>query len=177
LVEALIATTLLVTGILTAMTSIAMAIRQNSSANRITRASEIAAQVRAGLHSQGSQRLLAGTGPLQAAHLAANYTYAFGINQLAPAGLSAPFAINLDAFELTAPVALKVVPGYSTSDGPPPTGPFRRTLVDFQQMDGGTIVSDKIAVIVAWDEALGPKYVLQYETVLAPTANNGQFAY
>jgi hypothetical protein len=42
--------------------------------------------------------------------------------------------------------------------------------------DAVTLLSDRVAVIVSWNELIGRNYVIQYETVLAPNPNNGNFA-
>ncbi|MBZ4414919.1 type II secretion system protein [Myxococcus sp. RHSTA-1-4] len=163
LIEGMAAAAVLALGISGAFGGLILASQQNADARRLSHASAIATQVRAGIQAQGRARLLAATGPLSATSCTRT-----DANVLALAGGLETFVgpstcvVDLDAFEDAAGPELDLVPGYSPED----RDSFRRALV-WQHED--TI--DTVAVVVSFSSAGQRRFIKQHVALYDPSKN------
>ncbi|WP_426749359.1 type IV pilus modification PilV family protein [Myxococcus sp. Y35] len=161
LIEGMAAAAILAFGISGVFGGLLFASQQNAAANRLSQASAIAAQVRAGLQLQGRARLFADTGPLSNARCsgaAETLELAGGLSSLPDACV-----VDLDAYEsATADPLLRVVPGYSDEE----RDAYRRVLVWTP-----TQAIDSVAVVVSFRSAGQRKYVKQFVGLYNPAEN------
>ncbi|HEY8205871.1 MAG TPA: prepilin cleavage protein [Myxococcaceae bacterium] len=132
------AAAVLAIGILGAMQALLLASQQNAIASRMTRAAEIADQVRQGLDSQRYGGLVAAGKvidiPGRCSGAAAVLALADGLDTMpVVAPMTGPCVIDLDAYEATALPGDLIAPGYALVDGVPTTREdgdiYRRVLV------------------------------------------------
>jgi type II secretory pathway pseudopilin PulG len=160
LIEAMISMALLTIGLVGALNGILVATRQNSIANRMTRASAIAFQVRNGLTQLGPdhvvQNLLDSTNCTSDDTLKA-YAGPIG-NVTSPA---TPCFVDLDSHDAAAEI--KAVPGYSDPDHI-----YRRVLAYFAD-DQASHKIYTIAVIVSWNDGGQRHFHHQFLAFYDPT--------
>lgn len=144
LLEGMMSTFIMLLGLVGVLNGIMYAARQNSSANKMTRAGAIATQTRSGILAQGLARMNAGGGLFSGctndASLASLTDGLSGVS-----GYDGICTVDIDAFETNAAADKKITPGYQNPDGN-----FRRVAVRHTQsgVPGGSV-----AVIVSWTEA------------------------
>ncbi|MBU8894407.1 prepilin cleavage protein [Corallococcus sp. H22C18031201] len=160
LIEGLAASAILALGISGAFGGLVLASQQNTSAGRLSQASAIAQQVRAGLQMQGRARLLATTGPMHASRCSSVAT----VRELADGLETLPGAcvIDLDAFEDAAPDVSDLVPGYA----PEERELYRRVLVWTTLTD-----IDTVAVVVSFRSGGSRRFVKQFVALYNPAVN------
>lgn len=165
LIEGIAASSVLLFGLLGALQAIIFASRQNSMANRMTRAATLASQVRAGLQAQGRARLVSAQGPLDASRCSSNATvlaHAGGLESLTPA----PCVVDLDAYEsASAGTNRMIVPSYSAADGEL----YKRVLVHI--VDPNQPGLDSIGVVVSWNDAGAQRFAQQFLGLYDPAVN------
>lgn len=171
LIETMVAMAILAVGLLGALGGIAIASRQNSYANRISRATTISEQVRAALQVQGFTRLTGANGILSNAYCGggaitdstgADLTH--GLNALPAAHCVA----DVDAYDAAiagTDKTLVLVPGYPTND----KGLYRRVLVYFSGDASNPNVA-QISVVVSWLGPLGREFSVQTMATYDPAA-------
>ncbi|MBJ6761057.1 type II secretion system protein [Myxococcaceae bacterium JPH2] len=160
LIEGLAASAILALGISGVFGGLVLASQQNTSAGRLSQASAVAQQVRAGLQTQGRARLLASTGPLHSSRcsaVAAVRELADGLDTLAGACV-----IDLDAFEDAAPVVSDLVPSYA----PEERELYRRVLVWTPATE-----IDTVAVVVSFRGGGSRRFVKQFVALYNPAVN------
>ena len=167
LIEGMTASMVLLIGLVGIFQGILVASRQNSMANRATRASGIASQVRGALDTLGGNRvvgvpgytgLLTGADCNPGAEVAA---LTGGLEKLQPVSGEA-WAVrcifDLDAYERAAG-AHRLLPSYTDAD----FGRFRRVLVMIDKPDEVTGVPiHQVIIVVSWMEVTQRRYVRQY---------------
>ncbi|GEM_PF-5481442 len=161
LIEGMAAAAILAFGISGVFGGLMFASQQNAAANRLSKASAIAAQVRSGLQLQGRARLLSDAGPLTSARCSGapeTLELAGGLSALPDACV-----VDLDAYEDgTADPLLKVVPGYSNDE----RQDYRRVLVWTP-----TQAIDSVAVVVSFRNVGRWRSVKQYVGLYNPAEN------
>ncbi|WP_146210121.1 prepilin cleavage protein [Vitiosangium sp. GDMCC 1.1324] len=169
LIEGMVASVVLLIGLMGVFQGIMVASRQNSMANQASRASGIASQVRVALDSLGRDRVLGSSGGAAgmltgAACNPGNDVKALagGLETLTP-GSGEPWTVrcifDLDAFETGAQSANKLLPGYSDED----SKRFRRVLVWVTRLDEvSNVPIDEVAVVVSWNELGRRRFFRQY---------------
>lgn len=168
LIEGMTASVVLLIGLVGVFQGIIVASRQNSMANRATRAAGIASQVRVALDTAGRGRLI-GT-PGNPGILAGSEcspgedvkALAGGLESLSP-GTGDAWAVrcifDLDAHEKTVTAAQKLMPGYAALDWET----FRRVLVVIEKPDEMSGVQmHQVAIVVSWSELGQRRFVRQY---------------
>jgi hypothetical protein len=182
LIEGMTASVVLLIGLLGVFQGIIVASRQNSMANRATRAAGIASQVRVALDSMGRARLL---GPMGNAGILIGgdcnpagevAELAGGLANVAPGNDDnwlVRCVFDFDAYERTAVGPNRMVPGYSETDAEL----FRRILVVIAANDRLTgVQTHQIAIVVSWSEMGQRRFVRQYVGFYDPgTAGNQSF--
>lgn len=161
LIEGMAAAAILAMGISGVFGGLIFASQQNAAANRLSKASAIASQVRSGLQLQGRSRLFAGAGPLSSARCAGaaeTLELAGGLSNLPDACV-----VDLDAYETaTGDPLLRVVPGYSQEE----REDYRRVLVWTPAQ-----AIDSVAVVVSFRNAGQRRYVKQFVALYNPAEN------
>lgn len=161
LIEGMAASAVLLIGLVGVLQGILVASRQNSMANRMTRAGTIAHQIRSQLQARGLTRLQS-TGPLAAGTCASDPVKSLG-GEASTADNAC--VIDLDAFDQTASVAdVLAQTGYLGGED---ERKYRRVLVRFNQTD---IVS--LAVVVSYEDAGIRKFVTEYVGLYKSAQNN-----
>jgi hypothetical protein len=168
LIEGMTASVVLLIGLMGVFQGIMVASRQNSMANRATRASGIASQVRVALDTLGRERvigspqspgLLSGGGCNATPEVRA---LAGGMETLEPSpgdAWSVRCIFDLDAYEAQAEASQKLLPGYPTLD----FDHYRRVLVVIEKPDELTGVAiHQVTVVVSWMEMGRRRFVRQY---------------
>jgi Tfp pilus assembly protein PilW len=168
LIEGMTASVVLLIGLMGVFQGLMVASRQNSMANRATRASGVASQVRVALDTLGRERvigsatspgLLSGEGCDTSPEVRA---LAGGMEELVPAAgeaWSVRCIFDLDAYEAQAVDAQKLLPGYPASD----FEYYRRVLVVIEKPDELTGVAiHQVTVVVSWMEMGQRRFVRQY---------------
>jgi len=165
LVEGMVTAAVLAVGILGALQGMIVASQQNSIAYRMTRATVVAAQVRAGLLGQSRARLTSATGPLLPSRCtsdAAVKARAGGLEAMVPA----PCIIDLDAFDLgtAAGTDAVIVPGFTAAD----RDVYSRVLVWTTDAANGL---DTIGVVVSFRAAGQRRFHQQFAVVYDPSVS------
>lgn len=179
LLEGLVASGVLLAGLVGVLQGVITASRQNSIANRMTRATAIAAQVRATLDAQGRSALFspatsspASAGGLFVANCLSNpATLGASAGELLDAGLASgtdstsgtrwtrDCVVDLDAVETAAASANKLFPGYLAED----SSRYRRVLVLFRTQNAASKQKgEQVAVVVSWNELGQRRFVRQF---------------
>jgi Tfp pilus assembly protein PilW len=168
LIEGMTASVVLLIGLMGVFQGIVVASRQNSMANRATRASGVASQVRVALDTLGRARVIGSPespGMLSGAGCTANdevRALAGGMESLEPGtgdAWSVRCIFDLDAYETEAAASQKLLPGYSASD----FDHYRRVLVVIEKPDELTGVAiHQVTVVVSWLEMGRRRFVRQY---------------
>ena len=166
LIEGMTASVVLLIGLVGIFQGILVASRQNIMANRATRASGIASQVRVALDTLGSARvigtpehpgLLSGEGCEASDEVRA---LAGGMETLEPTEDDAwrvSCIFDLDAYEKAATPAQRLLPSYAADD----QANYRRVLVVIDKDDAGVTVN-QVTVVVSWVEMGTRRFVRQY---------------
>ena len=174
LIEVMAAMVVLAIGLIGAFTGISIAMRQNSFANRESRAVSIAEQVRSGIALQGYARLTSANGVLNADHCAAGANpvddqgrdLTNGLNGLGDAHCM----VDLDAYDTAiagTDKTMEITPGYSADDATL----YKRYLVYF---NGDQSVAT-VSIVISWQSLLKREYLVVSTAVYNPstTAGNG----
>lgn len=165
IIEGLMASLVLLLGMLGVIRGIVVASQQNTMANLMTRAGAITSQVRVGLENQGRDRLINGPLPLFAggncmAPNAPNATLAGGLEDTTlandvTAGWTRLCIVDFDAAEDARAANDKIVSGYAPDD----RTSYRRFVVLFQTNDTvtdpetgqvRTVRANQVAIVVSW---------------------------
>jgi hypothetical protein len=168
LIEGMTASVVLLIGLVGVFQGIVVASRQNSMANRATRASGIASQVRMALDSLGRARvigtpenpgLLSGEGCTPSDEV---LPLAGGLESLEPDTTEAwavRCILDLDAREEEASPSERLLPSYPSEDG----HAYRRVVVVIEKPDELTGVQvHQVAVVVSWLELGQRRFVRQF---------------
>lgn len=168
LIEGMTASVVLLIGLMGVFQGLIVASRQNSMANRATRASGVASQVRVALDTLGRERVIGSgtnTGLLSGQACDASpevRALAGGMEDLVPStgdAWSVRCIFDLDAYETQAQAHQKLLPGYPASD----FNYFRRVLVVIEKPDELTGVAiHQVTVVVSWQEMGRRRFVRQY---------------
>jgi hypothetical protein len=168
IIEAMIASVVLLIGLMGVFQGLLVASRQNANANQATRASGVASQVRGELDTLGGVRVVGVpgyTGLLTGADCNPSMEVAAltgGLEKLRPVDGEA-WAVrcifDLDAYERSVPDGHRLLPGYTEAD----FGRFRRVLVMIEKPDEVTGVPiHQVIIVVSWMEMTQRRYVRQY---------------
>lgn len=161
LLEGLMSSLILLAGLVGVMQGIIYASRQNSTANKMTRAGAVATQIRSSLMAQGADRL-DGTNGLFA-NCSADATILSYTDGMGSVTDVTPCVADIDAFDTTnTDMTREIMPGYSTADG----ALYKRVAVRFR--NGTTTVG--AAVVVSWLDNGVRRFHHQYVSFY-PTAN------
>lgn len=162
LIEGMVASVVLLIGLLGVFQGVLVASEQNSMANQASRAAGIGSQVRVALDTLGRHRVVEGmlTGSVCDAS-ASVQELAGGLESLDPG--AEPWAVrcimDLDAFEETADEADRLLPGYTKTD----RDRFRRVLVRVSRLDPVVNVTiDEVAIVVSWNELGRRRFLRQF---------------
>lgn len=168
LIEGMIASVVLLIGLVGLFQGLMVATRQNIMANHATRASGIASQVRVALDTLGWARvigtsstpgLLSGEPCEPGDEVRA---LAGGMEALSPTrddGWRVRCIFDLDAYEKSAAPSEQLLPGYAAGD----MSHFRRVLVVIDTLDEATGVTiNQVTVVVSWTELGKRRFVRQY---------------
>ncbi len=169
LIEGMVASVVLLIGLVGVFQGILVASRQNTLANLTTHASGIASQVRVSLDVMGALRLLGprpgGTGGfIETSRCTSDdnvRALAGGLQNLTPGAdrWTVRCILDLDQAERTAAPAARLLPGYPAQDAER----FRRVLVWVSRVDPKSEVTvEQISVVVSWNELGGRRFVIQH---------------
>jgi hypothetical protein len=163
------ASVVLLVGLIGIFQGILVASRQNALANRATRATGIAAQVRGALDAHGRTRLfnkqgdpkglLTGTACQSTVE---KELLAGGLEKLLPTSADAWVVrclFDLDKYEDSVAKSQKLLPGYQFED----RRIYRRLLVVIEKPDEVTATQvHQVAVVVSWNELSNRRFVRQF---------------
>lgn len=173
LIEGMIATMVLLVGMVGVLQGLAIASAQNSIANRHTRASIIAQQLATAIEQQGRARLLATSGLFATGQCASTVPGAIApyIGDLAPLppslsaqGFTAAGTCYVD-FDALGAAYRDMTPGYGTQDD----ATYRRVVVVFQHPTVPDIIY--VGVNVGWRDAGQVRIVKRFTAVYDTTTN------
>lgn len=179
LIEGMVASVVLLIGLVGVFQGIMVASQQNSLANLATRGAGVASQVRATLDVMGPERVLGRTPGTDGLLRDSACTSSATVKALAGGLESMPSTadwrvrciFDLDAYERTQPLADKLFPGYAQAD----TDRFRRIVVWISRRDDNLNV-DEVSVVVSWNELGRRRFVKQflsfYDASSSPFGNN-----
>jgi len=168
LIEGMVASVVLLIGLVGVFQGIVLASQQNTMANLATHASGVASQTRVALDVMGPDRLLGQTrgvgGYLAPARCEPDESVtalAGGLETLVPG--AEPWRrrciFDLDAAERDAPPANKLLPGYPEEDA----RRFRRVIVWVSRTDEKSLVTvDQVSVVVSWNEMGRRRFVIHH---------------
>ena len=151
---------ILVVGLLGTLQAIMFAGTQNSFANKMTRASQIAHQARTGLELKGWARAATFSGTCLSG---TSRALAGGLETLS----TTPCVVDLDLFESGASAVDQVVPGYPARDG----ALFRRVVVVMPGTGTNANLLTTYAVVVSWNQGLTRRFVRQVFMLYNPAFN------
>jgi Tfp pilus assembly protein PilW len=179
LIEGMVASVVLLIGLVGVFQGIMVASQQNTLANLTTRGAGVAAQARVVLDVMGPERVLGrtpGTDGLlkdnECTNSASVKALAGGLESVAPtADWRVRCVFDLDAYEKARQPADQLMPGYAQADA----DRFRRVLVWISRREGDFNV-DEVAVVVSWNEVGRRRFVKQflsfYDASSGPYGNN-----
>nr|QKW93600.1 prepilin-type methylation domain protein [Archangium sp.] len=162
LIEGMVASVVLLIGLLGVFQGVLVASEQNSMANQANRAAGIGSQVRVALDTMGRQRVLDGMLTGAACNASESVqALAGGLEKLDPG--AEPWTVrcilDLDAFEENADESKMLLPGYPNTD----RSRFRRVLVWVSRLDSVSQVPiDEVAVVVSWNELGRRRFLRQF---------------
>lgn len=152
LLEGLMSSLILLLGLVGVLSGIIVASRQNSNANKMTRAGAIAGAVRAGLSTQGGVALNAAGGLFagcgSGTGVAALGEYLDGLESIGDYELCVK---DLDTFDAGAAANRTITPGYGANSED--RSLYRRVVVRYRDPSSGRVIG--ASVVVSWLELVG----------------------